>query len=360
MSHFGFFGLKVFFVVGVGLRGDGNLFDDFKSVAVKSDNFFGIVGEKANFSESEISEDLGANAVFAKVGFVAEFEIGVDGVITLLLEFVSADFGDEANASAFLAHVKEDAFAGGGDSFHGLAQLAAAVATLGTEDVASQTFTVDADKGGLAVGKIAAGKGKMVDAVDGGAVEVKLKGAAIGGQADGFNFLDEALALAAVFDEVFNGAKFELVLYGKGAKFGQASHRAVVVHDFADDGNRAATGQASQVDGGFGMSGALENAAIFGPQREDVARLDKVFGDSGGIGQDANGLGAICGANSGGDALGGVDADLKVSAKRVPVLGDHFFDAKLAEPLLRGRAADEAASELGHKVDGLGGDGLGR
>ena len=71
-------------------------------------------------------------------------------------------------------------------------------------------------------------------------------------------------------------------------------------------------------------------------------------------------MGAVGGANSGGDALGGVDADLKVCAEGVPVFGDHFFDAELAEPLLRGGAADESASELGHKVDGLGGDGFGR
>lgn len=71
-------------------------------------------------------------------------------------------------------------------------------------------------------------------------------------------------------------------------------------------------------------------------------------------------MGAVGGANSCGDALGGVDADLKVSAEGVSVFGDHFFDAELAEPLLCGGAADEAAAEFSHEVDGLGGDGLGR
>ena len=284
VSHFGFFGLEVFFVVRVGLRGDGDLFDDFEAVAVESDNFFGVVGEEADFLEAEVDEDLGTDAVFAEVGVVAEFEVGVDGVVALFLEFVGADFSGEADAAAFLAHVEEDAFAGVGDSFHSLAQLAAAVATLGAEDVAGEAFAVDADEGGLAVGEVAAGEGKVVNAVDGGAVEVKLEGSAVGGQADGFDFLDEALALAAVFDEVFNGAKFELVSDGEGAKFRQAGHGAVVVHDFADDGDGAAAGQAGEVDGGFGVSGALENAAVFGPQGKDVAWLDKVFGDSGGIG----------------------------------------------------------------------------
>ena len=284
VSQFGFFGLKVFFVVGVGLGVDGNLFNDFKAVAVKPDDFFGVVGEESNFLEAEVGEDLGADAVFAEVGGVAEFEVGVDGVITLFLEFVGADFGGEADAAAFLAHVKEDAFAGGGDSFHGLAQLAAAVATQGTEGVAGKAFAVDADKGGLAVGEVAAGKGKVVNAVHGGAVEVKLEVAAVCWQADGFDFLNEALALAAVFDEVFDGAKFELVLGGEGAKFGQAGHGSVVVHDFADDGDGAASGQASEINGGFGVSGALEDTSVFGSQGEDVARLDEIFGDSGGVG----------------------------------------------------------------------------
>lgn len=284
VTHFGFFGLKVFFVVGVDFSEDGNLFNDFKAVAVESDDFFGIVGKEANFSEAEIGEDLGADAVFTEVGVVAEFEVGVDGVITLFLEFVGADFGGEADAAAFLAHVKEDAFAGAGDLFHGLAQLAAAVATLGAKDIAGQAFAVNADKGGLAVGKVAAGKGKMVDAVDGGAVEVKLEGAAVGGQLDGLDFLDEALALAAVFDEVFDGAKFELVPNSEGAKFRQTGHGSVVVHDFADDGDGAASGQASKVDGGFGVSGSLEDASVFGPQGKDVSGLDEVFGDGGGVG----------------------------------------------------------------------------
>ena len=172
VPQFGFFGLKVFFVVRVDLGVDGDLFDDFKAVAVKPDDFFGVVGEESNFLEAEVGEDLGADAVFAEVGGVAEFEVGVNGVITLFLEFVGADFGGEADAAAFLPHVKEDTFANGGDSFHGLAQLTAAVATLGSEDVAGKAFAVDTDKGGLAIGEVAAGKGKVVNAVHGGAVEV--------------------------------------------------------------------------------------------------------------------------------------------------------------------------------------------
>ena len=202
----------------------------------------------------------------------------------MFLEFVSADFSGEANAAAFLAHVEEDSSAGGGDSFHGLAQLAAAVATLGSKDVAGKAFAVDADEGNLAVGEVAAGEGKVVNAVDGGSVEVKLEVAVVSGQADGFDFLNESLALAAVFDEVFDGAKFELVSNGEGAEFGQASHRTVVVHDFADDGDGAASGQAGEVNGGFSVSGALKDAAVFGPQGEDVTRLNEVFGDGGGVG----------------------------------------------------------------------------
>ena len=284
VSHFVFFGLEIFFVVRVDLGGDGDLFDDFKAVAIESNHFFGVVGEEADFSEAEVGKDLGSDAVFAEVRVVAEFEVGVDGIVALFLEFIGVDFSGETDAAAFLAHVEEDAFAGVGDSFHGLAQLAAAVATLRAEDIAGKAFAVDADEGGLAVGEVAAGEGKVVSAVDRGAVEVKLEVAVVGGQADDFDFLDEALALAAVFDEVFDGAKFELVSDGEGVEFGQASHGSVVVHNFANDGNRETAGQAGEVNGGFGVSGALEDAAIFGPQGEDVTWLDEVFGDGGGVG----------------------------------------------------------------------------
>ena len=60
-------GFEVFFVVGVGGEGDGDLLDDFEAVAAEADDFFRVVGEEAHFSDAEVVEDLGTHAVVAEV-----------------------------------------------------------------------------------------------------------------------------------------------------------------------------------------------------------------------------------------------------------------------------------------------------
>ena len=56
--------------------------------------------------------------------------IGVNGVVALLLEFVSRNFGHQADAASFLVQVEHHAFAFFFNQFHGFVQLFAAVATL--------------------------------------------------------------------------------------------------------------------------------------------------------------------------------------------------------------------------------------
>lgn len=73
MAEFFAFGFEVFFVVAVGFDADGDLLGDFEAVAFEADDFFGVVGEEADFVEAKIDEDLGAEAVFAEVHGEAEF-----------------------------------------------------------------------------------------------------------------------------------------------------------------------------------------------------------------------------------------------------------------------------------------------
>ena len=60
----------------------------------------------------------------AAVGFVAEFEVGFDGVEALVLEFVGAELGHQSDAAAFLLLVEEDAGAGVGDGERGRVRAA--------------------------------------------------------------------------------------------------------------------------------------------------------------------------------------------------------------------------------------------
>ena len=86
--------------------------------------------------------------------------------------------------------------------------------------------------------------------------------------------LDQLLGAAAVGDQVGDRDHLQAVALAVGDEVGDAGHGAVVVHHLADHAGRGQAGEAGEVDSRLGVAGALEHAAVFGLQREDVARLD--------------------------------------------------------------------------------------
>ena len=62
---------------------------------------------------------------------------------------------------------------------------------------------------------------------------------------------------------------------------GDPGHGAVVVHDLAEHPGRVQAGHAGQVDGGLGVAGPLEHAALGVAQREDVPGSGEVAGAGG-------------------------------------------------------------------------------
>ena len=89
----------------------------------------------------------------------------------------------------------------------------------------------------------------------------------------------ELLALAAVADEVGDRDQQQAVLVAELLELGQARHVALVLaDDLAQDPGRIQPGHAAQVDGGFGVAGAVEHAAFAVAQREDVAGTGEVVG----------------------------------------------------------------------------------
>jgi hypothetical protein len=83
------------------------------------------------------------------------------------------------------------------------------------------------------------------------------------------------------------------VLAAEGNEIGDAGHGAVVAHDFADDACWGEACEAGEVDGGFGLAGADEDAAASGAEREDVAGPNEVSGGGARIDGDADGAGAV-------------------------------------------------------------------
>jgi len=158
-----FFGAEVINVVWRGCNLDGDLLDDFDAVDFESAGFLGVIGEYFDLFESEVTEDLGADAVVAFVGGKAEFDVGVNGVEALLLEFVGVEFVFEADASAFLAEIDQGANACLLNHLQGRDELLATLASLGMKKVAGHTFGVDADEDRFVVGDGFAGAVEVAD-----------------------------------------------------------------------------------------------------------------------------------------------------------------------------------------------------
>ena len=88
--------------------------------------------------------------------------------------------------------------------------------------------------------------------------------------------LDQLLARLPVGDEVGDRNALELVLVGEGLDLRPDHHRAVVVGEFADDGDRRQAGELAEIDRRLGMAGAHQHAAVLGDQRKDMARADEI------------------------------------------------------------------------------------
>ena len=133
----------------------------------------------------------------------------------------------------------------------------------------------------------------------------------------------------------------------------QPLDRAVVVDQLADHSGGRQTSEDREVHGGLGVAGALQHTPVAGTEREDVTRLDELLRPRRIVGEDPDRARPIIGADSRGNALGGVDADREIRALGLSVPGHHRPQTEAAELVLKHRDADDAAAVADHHVDGL-------
>ena len=352
------FSFQIAAVMRIGTDFNGNLLDDLQSVAFETDNLFGIISEQANSFQAKIGEDLCAETVLAEIHVEAELSVGFHRVVALFLQLIGFDFGRQANAASFLAHIDHNSATGFGNLAHGLMELRATIATAGTEDIAGEAFAVNADENIFLSGHFATNEGEMMLAIDFGTIEVKGEIAVIGWEVHDLDPFDQFFAGAAILDEIGDRADFEAILFGEFQKLRQACHGAVLAHDFANDADWTTPSEFHEVDGRLGVAGALEHASRPRAQGKDMPGLNKVLGHCGRIGHDFDGRGPVGGADPGGDTFRGIDADLEVGLKRFAILSDHAFDTKLLQALGGRGDADETTTVLGHEIHGCGRDEL--
>ena len=298
-----------------------------------------------------------------------KLQVGLNCIVSVLLQLIGSDLIRQPNASALLAHVEDDAGALGLDGAQGHSQLRAAVAAERTEGVAGEAFAVDTDEGGLVErdglavfiepADRALAEGEVRLGVDEALVGDKVERAILEWHFEFDRPVDEPILSQAELDEVGHAAHFQAM---GGAEFLQvrhAGHRAVVLHDFADDADGLAAGEAGEVDGAFRLPGADEHAAVAGAKGKDVAGADEVGLSGAVVGEALDRQRPVGGADAGGHAGRGVDRDGEVGSELAGGRVALRVQAEALGPVLGHGHADQPPGEPGHEVDQVGRDLLG-
>jgi len=214
---------------------------------------------------------------------------------------------------------------------------------------------VDADEDrGLAKGLFAQAKGDVVLAGQGVFKGVDRELAKSGRQLGRGGMADHpfVVMLEAPVDQVGDRDQEQVMLVTEFDQLGQTGHGAIVIHDFTDGAGGFEAGQTGQVDGGFGMPGPLDDAAVAGDQGEDMARPDEVMAGRSWVAEQLDGGRAFVGGDAGVDGLG-IDGDGKSGAHAFRVALDHQRQVELLGPGSRDRGADHAFAVGGHEIDRL-------
>ena len=76
---------------------------------MKASVFLGLLVKQPHLRQAQVLEQLDADAVVARVGLVAQGQVGFDRVEPLILQLVGLDLFDQADAAAFLRQIDQHA-----------------------------------------------------------------------------------------------------------------------------------------------------------------------------------------------------------------------------------------------------------
>ena len=118
--------------------GDALGHDD--SGAFEGGDFLRIVGQQADAVQVEVTQDVAGHLVVPQVSFKAEFDVGLHGVEAVVLQFVGAEFVEQADAAAFLVLINDQSTTFGGDQVESEFELGTAIAAQAMKHVAGEAF----------------------------------------------------------------------------------------------------------------------------------------------------------------------------------------------------------------------------
>ena len=154
-----------------------------------------------------------------------------------------------------------------------------------------------------------------------------------------------------VAHEIGHRDDFQIVLARKFAKFRHPRHRAVGVHNLADDARRIQPRDARHIDNRLGLSRADEHAAVLRAQGKDVAGARQVLRARLGVNRRQNRRRAVSRRDAGRHAAPRFDGDRKRRAEKRRVVGHLHRQVQLVAPLLGEGQTDQAARVRHHEID---------
>ncbi|RNC80459.1 MAG: hypothetical protein ED559_01205 [Phycisphaera sp.] len=164
-----------------------------------------------------------------------------------------------------------------------------------------------------------------------------------------------------MLDDLFDRAHLHAVFLDEFGEIWQPRHRAVGVTDLDPDRCRRETRELAEIDRSLGLTDPDEHPAVACPQRVDVSGSHEVGGDRARIERHLDGLGALCGADTGRKAVLRVAVDRDHQGRtpnRSVCLGLWVQVQPVA--VCFGQRDEQVARRLAHhEVDRLGGDELG-
>lgn len=92
------------------------------------------------------------------------------------------------------------------------------------------------------------------------------------------DLLDQAFAAQPLRDQLLDRDHLQAEPTAEFDELGQALHRAVLVHQFAQNPGGWQAREEGEIHGRLRVPGPLKHPAGFGAQRKDMARLHQLFG----------------------------------------------------------------------------------
>jgi len=159
--------------------------------------------------------------------------------------------------------------------------------------------------------------------------------------------------LHAVANQIRNREQLQIVFFAEFDELRHARHGAVLAHNFADDTGGSESRDTREVDAGFGLTGANEDAAVASTKRKDMTGAREILRTGFRIDGGEDGDGAVARTDTGRDPDARVDCFGERCAVNAGVDRRHKREVKLVATIFRERHTDEAAAELGHEVDSV-------